>query len=246
MSSTMTPGDPRHTLAPRPADPDPSQPDESRTHEVLNQIKPHLRGWLHAAMTPLAAAAGIVLICLAPTATGKIGGAIYLAASLLLFGTSAIYHRGSPWGPRGEGILRRMDHANIYVFIAATYTPLALQLLTGTSRVLLLTLVWSAALVGLLFRLFWLTAPRWLYTALYLMMGWAAVGWLGQFYAAGGAAVLVLVVAGGLLYTVGAVVYGLKRPNPWPTWFGFHEIFHAFTIAAFVCHYIAISIVTYT
>jgi hemolysin III len=95
---------------------------------------------------------------------------------LLLFGTSGVYHRGSPWGPRGEAILRRMDHANIYVFIAATYTPLALMMLTGTSRVLLLTVVWSAALLGLLFRLFWLSAPRWLYTALYLLMGWAAVG----------------------------------------------------------------------
>jgi hemolysin III len=139
-----------------------------------------------------------------------------------------------------------MDHANIYLFIAATYTPLALQLLTGTSRVVLLTLIWSAALAGLLFRLFWLSAPRWLYTALYLLMGWAAVGWLGQFYRAGGALVLGLVIAGGLLYTVGAVVYALKRPNPSPRWFGFHEIFHACTIAAFISHYIAISIVTYT
>ncbi|HET9648460.1 MAG TPA: hemolysin III family protein [Microlunatus sp.] len=223
-----------------------STPETSKSHEVVAQLKPRLRGWLHAAMTPLAAAAGIVLICLAPTTTGKVGGAIFLAASLMLFGTSAIYHRGSPWDPRAEAVLRRMDHANIFVFIAATYTPLALQLLTGTSRVLLLTLIWSAALAGLLFRLFWLGAPRWLYTALYLLMGWAAVGWLGQFYAAGGAAVLVLVVAGGLLYTLGAVVYARKRPNPSPEWFGFHEIFHAFTIAAFIAHYIAISIVTYT
>jgi len=241
MSSTMTPGDPREELAGQTD----TDPQDSIPHEILNQIKPRLRGWLHAAMTPLAAAAGIVLVCLAPTATGKIGGAIYLAASLLLFGTSGIYHRGSPWGPRGEAILRRMDHANIYVFIAATYTPLALMMLTGRSRVLLLTVVWTAALLGLLFRLFWLSAPRWLYTALYLLMGWAAVGWLGQFYAAGGATVLILIVSGGLLYTLGAVVYALKRPNPWPSWFGFHEIFHAFTIAAFICHYIAISMVTY-
>jgi hemolysin III len=239
----MTPSDHRDELSPAPDD---GTEADSKAQEVLDQLKPHLRGWLHAGMTPLAAAGGIVLICLAPTAIGKIGGAIYLAASLLLFGTSAIYHRGSPWSPRREAVLRRMDHANIYVFIAATYTPLALQLLTGTSRALLLGLVWGAALAGLLFRLFWLTAPRWLYTALYLMMGWAAVGWLGQFYAAGGAAVLVLVVVGGLLYTLGAVVYALKRPNPSPRWFGFHEIFHAFTIAAFISHYIAISIVTYT
>jgi hemolysin III len=240
--STMTPSNPTPQLAPAPG----QGPPESTAQEVINQIKPHLRGWLHAAMTPLAAAAGIVLICLAPTAAGVIGGAIYLAASLLLFGTSAVYHRGSPWSPHAEAVLRRMDHANIYVFIAATYTPLALQLLTGTSRVALLAVVWSAALIGLLFRLFWLSAPRWLYTALYLMMGWAAVGWLGQFYAAGGALVVILVIVGGLLYTLGAIVYATKRPNPSPRWFGFHEIFHAFTIAAFVSHYIAISIVTYT
>jgi len=141
----------------------------------------------------------------------------------------------------GQLALRLADHKKS----KATYTPLALMMLTGRSRVLLLTVVWTAALLGLLFRLFWLSAPRWLYTALYLLMGWAAVGWLGQFYAAGGPTVLILIVSGGLLYTLGAVVYALKRPNPWPSWFGFHEIFHAFTIAAFICHYIAISIVTY-
>ena len=144
-----------------------------------------------------------------------------------------------------EAVLRRMDHANIYVFIAATYTPLALLLLSGGSRALLLAIVWAAAVGGLLFRLFWLSAPRWLYTALYIGMGWAAVGWLGAFYRAAGPAVLALIIGGGLCYTIGAVVYGRKRPDPSPAWFGFHEIFHACTIAGFVCHYIAISLVTY-
>lgn len=229
-------------------DPDPDlQQDRSagdQVAEVIRQVKPKLRGWLHAGMTPLAAAAGIVLICLAPTAAGKIGGAVFLAASLLLFGTSGLYHRFH-WGPTGDAVLRRMDHANIYVFIAATYTPLALIMLTGTSRVVLLSVIWSAALAGLMFRLFWLSAPRWLYTGLYVLMGWAAVGWLGAFYAAGGLAVVVLVVSGGLLYTLGAVVYGRKWPDPSPRWFGFHEIFHSFTIAGFAVHYIAISLITY-
>ncbi|MFC7622416.1 hemolysin III family protein [Microlunatus sp. GCM10028923] len=223
------------------------EPDRSagdQVAKVIRQVKPKLRGWLHAGMTPLAAAAGIVLICLAPTAAGKIGGAVFLAASLLLFGTSGLYHRFH-WGPTGDAVLRRMDHANIYVFIAATYTPLALIMLSGTSRVVLLSVIWSAALGGLLFRLFWLSAPRWLYTGLYILMGWAAVGWLGAFYAAGGAAVVALVVVGGLFYTLGAVVYGRKRPDPSPRWFGFHEIFHSFTIAGFVVHYIAISLITY-
>jgi hemolysin III len=212
--------------------------------EAIKAVKPKLRGWLHAGMTPLAIAAGVVLICLAPTNLGKLGGAVFLAASVMLYGTSGLYHRFT-WGERGEAVLRRMDHANIYVFIAATYTPFALMMLTGSSRVLLLSLIWGAALLGLLFRLFWLGAPRWLYTVLYLAMGWAAVGWFGQFYDAGGPTVFLLILVGGLFYTFGAVVYGMKRPNPSPTWFGFHEIFHACTIAAFVVHYIAISLITY-
>jgi hemolysin III len=212
--------------------------------EVLDVVKPRLRGWLHAAATPVAIAAGVVLIALAPTELGKIGGAVFLAASVMLYGTSGIYHRGS-WGPRGEAILRRLDHANIYVFIAATYTPFALMMLHGTSRVLLLSVIWGAALVGLLFRLFWLSAPRWLYTLLYLAMGWGAVGWFGQFYHSGGLAVISLILVGGAFYTGGAIVYGFKRPNPSPRWFGFHEIFHACTLLAFAAHYIAISLVTY-
>jgi hemolysin III len=194
-------------------------------------------------MAPLALAAGIVLIWLAATPAGVIGGAVFLAASVLLFGISGLYHRGT-WGVRGTAILRRIDHSNIYVFIAATYTPLALILLNGASRVVLLTLIWSAAVGGLLFRLFWLSSPRWLYTALYIVMGWAALGWLGAFYDAAGWTVLILIIAGGLCYTLGAVVYARKRPNPSPAWFGYHEIFHVGTIAGFVCHYLAIAMIT--
>lgn len=224
-----------------------SSPAESageQVQEVIRQVKPKLRGWLHAGWTPFAVAAGIVLIAVAPTGLGKIGGAVFLAASLLLFGTSGIYHRFY-WGPKAEAVLRRMDHANIFVFIAATYTPLALMLLHGTDRVILLSLVWGAAVLGLLFRLFWLSAPRALYTVLYLAVGWAAVGWMPQFWTNGGPAVVALIAAGGVLYSIGAVVYGTKKPNPSPRWFGFHEIFHACTILAFTCHYIAISIATY-
>jgi hemolysin III len=119
------------------------------------------------------------------------------------------------------------------------------MMLHGTSRVLLLSVIWGAALVGLLFRLFWLSAPRWLYTLLYLAMGWGAVGWFGQFYHSGGLAVISLILVGGAFYTGGAIVYGFKRPNPSPRWFGFHEIFHACTLLAFAAHYIAISLVTY-
>ena len=212
--------------------------------EVLEQVKPRLRGWLHACTAPLALAAGVVLVVLAPTPVGRVGGAVFLAASVLLFGISALYHRRT-WGTRGEAVMRRLDHATIYVFIAATYTPMALLMLQGSSRVLLLSLIWGAALGGLFFRLFWLDAPRWLYTALYLVMGWAAVGWMGAFYASGGLAVLLLILLGGLFYTGGAVVYARRHPDPSPAWFGYHEIFHAGTVLGFASHYVAISLLTY-
>jgi hemolysin III len=195
-------------------------------------------------MAPLALAAGIVLISLAATPAGVIGGAVFLTASVLLFGTSGVYHRGT-WGSRGHAILRRMDHSNICVFIAATYTPLALILLDEASRAILLVLVWSAAVGGLIFRLFWLSAPRWLYTVLYVAMGWTALGWLRAFYETAGLALVILIVAGGICYTLGAIVYARKRPDPSPAWFGYHEIFHVGTIAGFVCHYIAISMISY-
>jgi hemolysin III len=226
-----------------PSQPSREEHSDAPLTEVLGVVKPRLRGWLHAGMAPLALAAGIVLISLAAMPAGVVGGAVFLAASVLLFGISGLYHRGT-WGTRGTAILRRVDHSNIYVFIAATYTPLALILLNGASRVVLLTLIWSAALGGLLFRLFWLSAPRWLYTALYIVMGWTALGWLGAFYDAAGLTVLILIIAGGLCYTFGAVVYARKRPNPSPTWFGYHEIFHVGTIAGFVCHYVAIAMIT--
>jgi hemolysin III len=227
----------------RPPQPSRQGSAPAQLTEVLGVVKPRLRGWLHAAMAPIALAAGIVLVCLAATPAAIVGAAVFLAASVLLFGTSGIYHRGT-WGPRGQAILRTMDHSNIYVFIAATYTPLALILLNGASRVILLTVIWSAALGGLFFRMFWLSAPRWLYTVLYLLMGWVALGWLEAFYHGAGLTVLMLIVAGGVCYTFGAMVYGRKRPNPSPTWFGFHEIFHAATIGGFVCHYVAIAMIS--
>jgi hemolysin III len=218
---------------------------EEAPAEVVRQLRPKLRGWLHAAMAPLALVAGIVLVARAPTELGVVGGAVFLVASVLLFATSAVYHRFS-WGPQADGVLRRLDHANIYLFIAATYTPLALMLLHDGSRVTLLTMVWTAAFGGLLFRTLWLSAPRWLYTSMYLLMGCSALGWIGAFYTAGGPAVVALILGGGVFYIAGAVVYGLQRPDPWPRWFGFHEIFHACTVGGFVCHYVAISLVTFS
>jgi hemolysin III len=215
-----------------------------RLSGALAPLKPKLRGWLHAGTFPLATAAGIVLICLAPTGGARWAAAIFTASSMLLFGISALYHRFY-WGSKGEAILRRLDHSNIFLLIAGTYTPLALVLLHGNDRVLLLSMVWGGATLGILFRIFWVGAPRWLYTPIYLALGWVAVFWMADFYHLGGASVVSLLAIGGILYSIGAVIYALKRPNPSPRWVGFHEIFHACTVAAFITHYIAVSIATY-
>ncbi len=221
--------------------------DQVRDHvrDVLEEVKPRLRGWLHAGTAPLTLAAGIVLIVLSPDAATRIGSAIFAASALVLFTVSAIYHRGH-WSPRAWAFLRRFDHANIFLLIAGSYTPFTLLLLEGRDRTVLLTVVWVGAALGILFRIFWAGAPRWLYTPIYIGLGWAAVFYFGDFVANAGTAVLTLMVVGGLLYTLGGVVYGLRRPNPSPTWFGFHEVFHTLTILAFVTHYVGISIATYT
>lgn len=212
--------------------------------ELVRAVKPHLRGWLHAGMAPLALAAVIVLIVLAPTTHGRIGAIVFGITAVLLFTTSAFYHRGT-WSPRLEGVLKRLDHSNIFLIIAGTYTPFALTLLNRAQATQLLVIVWTGALLGVLFRVFWVHAPRWLYTPVYVALGWVAVFYFGPLLEAGGVAVVTLIAVGGLLYTLGAVVYGTKRPNPSPRWFGFHEVFHAFTIAAFAAHYIAISLAIY-
>jgi len=211
----------------------------------FDDVKPRFRGWLHAATAPLTLAAGIVLIALSPNAATRVGSSIFAASAVVLFTVSAVYHRGT-WSPRTWSFLRRFDHANIFLLIAGSYTPFTLLLLEGRDRTVLLTVVWVVAALGIAFRLLWPAAPRWLYTGIYLGMGWAAVFYFGDFVRNGGTAVLSLVVAGGLLYTIGGIVYGLQRPNPSPTWFGFHEVFHALTILAFVTHYIGVSLATYT
>ena len=185
-----------------------SRSEQGSFESVVTAVKPHLRGWLHAGMVPLALAAGIVLIALAPTTSGRIAAVVFSVTAWLLFGTSAVYHRGN-WSPRVARILKRMDHSNIFLIIAGTYTPFALLLPRNDARTMLL-IVWLGAIAGVLFRVFWVGAPRGLYTPVYV-----------------------------------ALVYGIKRPNPSPRWFGFHEIFHTLTVAAFTVHYIAASMTVY-
>jgi hemolysin III len=207
-------------------------------------LKPRLRGWLHAGMFPAVLIAGIVLTALAESTRGRIACGIYVLTACALFGVSALYHRGD-WGPRATAVLRRLDHANIFLIIAGTYTPLTLLLLPDSTARVLLWAIWAAAVAGIAFRVFWVGAPRWLYTPCYIAMGWAAVFFLPDFLHKGGVAVLVMVIVGGVLYSLGGVVYGFKRPDPSPRWFGFHEVFHSLTLAAFIVHYVGISIVAY-
>jgi len=225
-----------------------SQPQPQAAPDVLEDlvaaVKPRLRGWLHAGTFPLALAAGIVLSVLAPAGAPRVGAVVFTVTAALLFGTSAVYHRGH-WSGRVAGVLKRLDHANIFLIIAGTYTPFALSLLPPDQARTLLLIVWSGAVGGVLFRVLCVGAPRWLYTPIYVALGWVAVFYFGPLLHFGGPSVVTLITVGGVLYTLGAVVYGTRRPNPFPRWFGFHEIFHAFTVLAFVAHYVAASLAVY-
>ena len=204
-------------------------------------VKPTWRGWIHAGTFPVTIAAGIVLLVLAEGSAAKISSAVFVLSSMLLFGNSALYHRFN-WQPRTRIILKRIDHANIFLLIAGSYTPITVLALPPEKATLLLWLVWGGAGLGILFRVFWIHAPRWLYVPLYLVLGYGALLFIVDFFQAN-AAMMTLILVGGLCYTVGAVVYGLKKPNPAPGVFGFHEIFHTLTVVAFLCHFAAILLI---
>ncbi len=198
--------------------------------------KPLLRGWIHAAFTPVVFVLGLIAMLAAPSPELRIACAVYGATGLLLFGVSGIYHR-SYWSPRFTSFLRRFDHCNIALLIAGTYTPLALALLEEPTA--LLIIIWGCAAGLIAFRLIWMGAPRWLYTPLYIVMGCIAVAYLPVFWPVSPGATVMLAV-GGAAYIGGAVVYALRRPALAPLHFGFHEVFHSCTVIGFVCHYIAI------
>ena len=214
--------------------------EESLEYERLD-LKPSWRGVIHLATLPLAIVAGIALIILAEGVGATVTSAVFAVSSWLLFGISGTYHRFN-WGPRAKVILKRLDHANIFLLIAGTYTPIAWLALPQDKGIFLLSLVWSGALLGIAFRVFWISAPRWLYVPIYLGLGWAAVLYIEDLFAAN-LATMILVIVGGLAYSVGAVVYGLKRPNPVPQHFGFHEIFHVLTVVAFLSHWTAVLLI---
>jgi hemolysin III len=200
--------------------------------------RPKLRGIIHLVMSPLALVAGLTLVTITSELRGRVTLTIFTLTAVSLFTCSAIYHR-VPWGPTAKAVWRRIDHANIPLLIAGTYTPFAIYLLEKNQAVVLLSIVWGGAVLSGAFRVFWLSAPRWLYVPIYLALGWAALIYLPDFYRSGGLLVLVLIAFGGILYSAGAIIYALKKPNFSIDWFGFHELFHAMTAAAFISHFIA-------
>ena len=211
--------------------------DDAIAHAPVER-KPTWRGWIHAGTFPVAIALGVILVTLGDGVVAKVSSAVFFLCSLLLFGTSALYHR-IDWSPRVKAVFRRLDHANIFLLIAGTYTPFAALALPPEKATLLLSLAWGGALLGIGFRIFWLSAPRWLYVPLYILLGWAAMMYVVDFVQ-NAPVTMLLIFIGGALYTGGAVVYALKRPNPFPGRFGFHEIFHTCTLLAFLCHWVGV------
>ena len=207
--------------------------------------KPRLRGLIHLIMSPVALVAGLILITLSDKLRGRIALGIFTFAAVTLFTGSALYHRVT-WKPKTKMVWRRIDHANIPILIAGTYTPFALFLLDKDQAIVLLLIVWIGALSTAFMRIVWISAPRWLYVPLYTALGWAAVFFLPAFYRHGGVAVFTLILLGGLCYSLGGLIYGIKKPNFSSKWFGFHELFHSLTAAAFIFHFVAAGIVIYT
>jgi hemolysin III len=210
------------------------------TEAVIAKVKPRLRGVSHEYAFFVSIATGVALIVAASDAKSRLAASVYAAAVTLLLGTSALYHRVT-WRPRARRWMRRLDHSMIFVLIAGTYTPVCLLALHGTLARTILIVVWAGALGGVIFKLLWIDAPKWLFALVYLALGWVSAAVFGQLPAAVGWLGVAGLAAGGLLYTVGAVVYASEWPNPWPKTFGYHEVFHALVLGAATMHYAVIA-----
>lgn len=228
-----------------------SRPTPRSSGDVLREhylaAKPVLRGWLHAVAAPIAGVAAVALAIVAPEGL-RLPAAVFALTTILLFAVSAIYHRGS-YSPRVTAMLQRWDHANIFLVIAGSATPFAVALLEPGPARSALAVLWLGAFGGAAVRLVWIHAPRWLFVPMYLALGWASMMFLPGFLRSPvlgdgtHAWVLGLIVLGGVFYTVGAGVFATKWPNPSPKWFGFHEVFHSFTLGGWLSHYVAAALV---
>jgi hemolysin III len=210
---------------------------------IATTPRPRLRGVSHQWAFFFSLVAGGALVLAAPAGEATVASAIYAASVAGLFGTSALYHRVSWASQKARRWMRRLDHSMIFLLIAGTYTPFALLVLEGTLAVVILVVVWTGALAGIVLKLVWIDAPKPLVAVLYVMLGWVAVAASPDLVAGLGVTSAALVAAGGVLYTAGAVVYALGRPNPVPAVFGYHEVFHALVIAAAALQYAVIMFV---
>jgi hemolysin III len=203
--------------------------------------KPRLRGLIHAAAFVAAVPLGLALVFEPDTSRGRLAAIVFAATIVAMFGASALYHSPN-WSERPRRWLRRVDHAGIYGLIAGTYTCFGLLVVEGSWRPLVLGIVWIGALVAIVFKCAWLDAPKWISVAIGIALGWVGVIVFPQLLHAIGVGGVLLVLAGGLFYTVGGLVYALRRPDPYPAVFGFHELFHVFVIAAVACQYMAVAV----
>jgi hemolysin III len=202
--------------------------------------KPRLRGRIHQVAFWISVPSGVVLVALADSAVQTAVASIYAVSLTAVFGASAAYHRGE-WSDRAHAWMRRLDHSMIFLLIAGTYTPFGLLVLSGTLAGVVLAVVWSGALLGMALNLVWVDAPKWFSAIVYVALGWVAVMAFPQLVALLGATATGLLVLGGVLYSAGAAVYALRRPDPAPAVFGYHEVFHALVIAAAITHYVVVA-----
>jgi hemolysin III len=202
--------------------------------------RPRLRGVFHLYAFFVSLALGSALVAYAPGARAQFGAAVFAVAVAAMFGASALHHRVT-WRERGYRWSRRIDHAGIYLAIAGTYTPFALLVLTGNWRIVILAVVWGGATAAILLKFCWVDAPKWLAAAIGITLGWVAVVVFPQLIDGVGWSGTSLLLAGGLLYTAGGLVYALRRPNPFPRVFGYHEIFHLLVIAAVSLQYAVVA-----
>lgn len=219
-------------------------PFSSTEKNDISLVKPKLRGFFHQAAFFLSLGACGILISLAKNFNSLISLVIYSFGVVTLFGVSALYHRRQ-WSPYHRQWMRRLDHAAIFIMIAGTGTPLCLLAISETGGKTLLVLIWGAAFLGVMQTLFWIKAPKYLSAILYLAMGWLAAPYISELKVALGNLSVSLILIGGVIYSIGALIYALKRPNPWPLIFGYHEIFHILTIVAAILHFIVITRLIY-
>jgi hemolysin III len=209
--------------------------------EQAIRSRPQLRGVTHQWAFFISLVLGVALVLTAPPGRATLAAAVYAACVALLFGTSALYHRVTWRTTAARRWMRRLDHSAIYLLIAGTYTPFALLVLDGALSDVVLVVIWAGAIGGVLLKLLWIDAPKWLSALVYSLLGWVGVAVVPDLIGELGITASVLVAGGGILYTIGAIVYALRRPDPIPTVFGYHEVFHALVIAAAALQYAVIA-----